>query len=77
MPAGQVLADRIPLVSVNAAFALLKVHRIAGQVPVDHRVAVSEDLTSAIQPPSEVLERVSQRINCPNIPDLPAPSKWT
>ena len=40
MPFCDVSSNRVALVSVDPTFALLEVHRIGGQVPMDDRVAV-------------------------------------
>ena len=43
-----VLADRVPLVTIHAALALLEIYRIGGKVPVDHRMAPPVEVDSLL-----------------------------
>jgi hypothetical protein len=40
VPVGEIFPHGMSLVTVHAAFALLQVHGVRGQIPVDDRVAV-------------------------------------
>ena len=43
-----VLADRVPLVTIHAALALLEIYRIGGKVPMDHRMTPPMEVDSLL-----------------------------